>query len=302
MSVAFWSAAITAGKPVEVQPPEGYVLNIQNAAVTGKGTDAVVLRAKTISIEGDEIDAVLCTLRPTKTDQCSLQLVFSYDVPIKFHITGDKSMELHLSGYYQPAPDDDDEDDEDMYGDEDDSEDDEIMQNTMANAAGGKLVVEDVGGEDEDSSEDDSEEDGVDAAFIQKMIAQQRGGQVPAVADDSEEDSEEDDSEEDDSEEDDSEDDSEESEDEAPPPAKAARVEGKGSGVPKTPQGSAQKPKTPQQQSGSKPKTTQQQSGSKPKTPQQSHGGNKPKTPQQQPKSAGKGPGFNNPGSGKRKH
>jgi len=35
MSIAFWSVELKKGKPVEVQPPEGYVLNLQNAAVTG---------------------------------------------------------------------------------------------------------------------------------------------------------------------------------------------------------------------------------------------------------------------------
>jgi len=35
MSIAFWSVELKKGKPAEVQPPEGYVLNLQNAAVTG---------------------------------------------------------------------------------------------------------------------------------------------------------------------------------------------------------------------------------------------------------------------------
>ena len=145
-------------------------MNVHNAALSGKGSEAVVLRAKTVSIEGNEIDAVLCTLRPKTSDQCGLQLVFAYDVPTTFHVSGDKGIELHLSGYYQPAPDDDGSDDEygDMPYDDEDSDDDEVATNTKANASG-KLVIEDVGDDDEESSDedDDDEEDGVDAAFIQ---------------------------------------------------------------------------------------------------------------------------------------
>ena len=34
--IAFWNAKVTAGKSVEVQPPEGYVLNLQQAALAGE--------------------------------------------------------------------------------------------------------------------------------------------------------------------------------------------------------------------------------------------------------------------------
>ena len=75
MSVAFWSAEIKAGKPAEVQPPEGYVLNIQNAALAVDSADAkgsLVLKAQTVSIEGDKLNAVLGTLRTGSCEQFNL--------------------------------------------------------------------------------------------------------------------------------------------------------------------------------------------------------------------------------------
>ena len=40
------------------------------------------LHAKTVSIEGDEMNAVLCTLRANTLEQTNLALVFGYDVPV----------------------------------------------------------------------------------------------------------------------------------------------------------------------------------------------------------------------------
>ncbi len=52
MSVAFWSVELSKGKPIEVQPPEGYVLNVQQAAIDAKDDTAVAtVKAKTTSIE-----------------------------------------------------------------------------------------------------------------------------------------------------------------------------------------------------------------------------------------------------------
>ena len=65
MSVAFWSTSLKPGKPIEVQPPEGYVLNLQNASIhttnanaTNKNT-ALVIKVKTTSIEGDDLESVI---------------------------------------------------------------------------------------------------------------------------------------------------------------------------------------------------------------------------------------------------
>ena len=73
MSIAFWSAIVKVGKPVEVQPPEGYVLNLQQAALVGHDANgSMVVKAHSISIEGNDIDAVLGTLRPITSDQFSM--------------------------------------------------------------------------------------------------------------------------------------------------------------------------------------------------------------------------------------
>lgn len=73
MSVAFWSAVVKVGKPVEVQPPEGYVLNLQQAALVDHDAKGfMVIKAHSVSIEGNKIDAVLGTLRPITSDQFSM--------------------------------------------------------------------------------------------------------------------------------------------------------------------------------------------------------------------------------------
>eukprot|EP01038_Epipyxis_sp_PR26KG_P007165 gene7165-9768_t len=206
MSVAFWSTPLKTTEPVEIQPPEGYVLNITQAALTGKGS--LVIKVSTISIEGDELVTVIGTLREQKSEQFPLSLVFGYDVPTKFSVTGDASATAYLSGYYQPAPnEDDDEDDEDgpfgRYGEDDEDEDDEDEDSeqedvkdtkkpvTAAKPAvvpevtkakvdpikdgkkDSKMVVEDAGDDEEDSDDDeDEDEDDVDEEFVTKMIKQ----------------------------------------------------------------------------------------------------------------------------------
>jgi hypothetical protein len=129
MSVAFWCITLKGGKSEEVQPPEGYVLNVQQCAIVGKPNESAVLQVNTTSVEGDSIDAVICTLRVGTSDQVGLNLVFGYDVPASFSCTG--KGELHVSGYYQPGPleDDDEMDEYGEYGEEgedDESDSDEV--------------------------------------------------------------------------------------------------------------------------------------------------------------------------------
>jgi hypothetical protein len=103
MSVAFWSVKLTNGKAVEVQPPEGYVLNVQQAAYVGEAH--TVVKVHTTSVEGDKLESVICTLRSKTADQVSMSLVFGYDVPVAFSAEG--KGEVYLSGYYQPGPEED---------------------------------------------------------------------------------------------------------------------------------------------------------------------------------------------------
>ena len=74
MSVAFWSVAIEQGKSVDVQPPEGYVLNLQTAAldITKDTKNPAVVKVATESIEGDAIEAILGTLKHGSAEQISL--------------------------------------------------------------------------------------------------------------------------------------------------------------------------------------------------------------------------------------
>ena len=67
-----------------------------------------MVHCKTLSIEGDEMKPVLCTLRASTFEQANLSLVFGYDVPATFSITGDAKAVVYLSGYLQPGPDDGD--------------------------------------------------------------------------------------------------------------------------------------------------------------------------------------------------
>jgi hypothetical protein len=103
MSVAFWSVKLTNGKAVEVQPPEGYVLNVQQAALSGEGT--AVIKVHTTSVEGDKLESVIGTLRSKGNDQFPLNLVFGYDVPVAFSVEG--KGDVYLNGYYQPGPEED---------------------------------------------------------------------------------------------------------------------------------------------------------------------------------------------------
>lgn len=279
MSVAFWSVAVKSGEKLEVQPPEGYVLNVQQVALAGEGSGKVSLKVETESIEGEPIDAVLCSLKGNAVEQVSLALVFGYDVPVKLYTTGDAKYVLHVSGYYQPAPEDFDEDDDDEEDDDEDDDDEGLV--TKAETL--KALAAAGGEDDEEDDDDDEEEDDAEtAAFIKKMIAKNASAGAGKKGGDDEEDDDEDD--EDDEDEEDDEDDEEE--DDAPP----AKMQ-------KTPQGAKptqqkpqqnQKPGTPGQQ---KPGTPGQQ---KPGTPGQ--GQQKHKSPA--PHSGGKPQGNNTPKGG----
>jgi hypothetical protein len=317
MSVAFWSATVKNGEPCEVQPPEGFVLNLQQAALVGAKSNqsSQVLKVKTIAIEGEDIDAVIGTLRPVTADQISFSLVFGYDVPVTFSTTGDANGTIHLSGYYQPGPDDDaeggsfdgDEDMDGMSGDEDDEDSDEdeddvhnaklalelAKKSAKPNSKGKVVQLPSDDEEEESDDESDDEDKAVDEAFVQKMIkktsaapvrpatpAAKKGPAPPADSEESDEESDEDEEgSEDGSDDEDDEDDSEESDEEAPP-MKSQKVASKGTVTPagqnKAQQGN--KPAQPAFGSGNSKPNTPAAKGhdNKPKTPQQPQSGNKP--------------------------
>lgn len=229
-----------SGKAVEVQPPEGYVLNLQLAALHGENEKCAVVKVETMAIEGDPLKAVICTLRSKSNDQCNVNLVFGYDVSTKFSFEGDKSSTVYLSGYYQPAPEDMGSEDEFGNYEESDSDEDDEEKPMQSAPKESKLVVEeDSEGDDSDS---DIEEDSVDEEFIKKMIA---ANKASASDSDSEEDSEGEDEEDSES----------ESEEEPEPPKKVAKTSTPGKAAPvqnKTPQRPATAPQRTPQTGGNK--------------------------------------------------
>ena len=117
MSLAFVSFELRLDKPVVPLIPDGYVMNISQAALAMDKMDDskgyLQVYVKTKSIEGDDINALLGTLRAGQTEQCVLNLVFGEDVEITFCVKGSAKGSVHLSGYYQPGPEDHDDEDED---------------------------------------------------------------------------------------------------------------------------------------------------------------------------------------------
>lgn len=283
MSVAFWSCKLAKGKPQEVQPPEGYVLNVQQAALTGEGK--AIVKLKTVSIEGDEMEAVVGTLKSGSCDQIALSLVFGFDVPTTFSVEcSTKDTAVYLSGYYQPGPDSNDDDDDDDYegmmggGDSDsdsgeDSNDDEAPQLKAINNGKNSRVQELESGSDSSGDDDDEEEEKVDEKFVKKMIAKNQiaGKGKP----ESDEESGDDDS------------GSEDSEDDEPP-VKSTKTAAKGT---VTPSGQKSKANTPATKpNNSKPNTPANKGNNK--TPNKGKG---QKTPQNNQK------GGNQQSSDKRK-
>ena len=118
MSVAFVSFELTPGKPVVPSIPEGYVMNISQAALALEKVDDtkggyLQVYVKTKSIEGDDLNALVGTLRAGQVEQFALNLVFGEDDEIIFSVKGTAKGSVHLSGYYQPGPEEEDDEDDD---------------------------------------------------------------------------------------------------------------------------------------------------------------------------------------------
>lgn len=111
MAVAFWSIKLNSnGEKVKVQPPEGFVLTITMVALDTTDVEnnaSFTVKLATQSIEGSDIDSIIGTLKGNGTTQFSTNIVIGYDVETEFSV-GSKSSKgvVHLSGYYQPAPND----------------------------------------------------------------------------------------------------------------------------------------------------------------------------------------------------
>jgi len=157
MSVAFWSQIVKPGESEDVQPPEGYVLNVQNIALTGSKSekDSAQVFAKTLSVDGEMSTTLLGTLRPMACDQFQTQLVFGFDVPVTFVVESSNSkVSVHMSGYYQPGPDDEEEEDSEEEYDSDENM--EVYQNLVSSGGMDGFPVGDEDSEDVSSRGCDS--------------------------------------------------------------------------------------------------------------------------------------------------
>jgi len=124
MAVIFFGEVVSAGKPLSYEVPEGFVLNICQAALgaQAKGNASLLVGAENAS--GEQSKVVVCTLRAQKTEHTQLSLVFDSESPIVFEVEGNES--VNVTGFLQLSNDEDydgeDDEDIDIYGGEDSSE------------------------------------------------------------------------------------------------------------------------------------------------------------------------------------
>jgi len=154
---------ISSGQDCVFRPPEEYVLNVAQIALTaeaqgfgkttkgGKSSDSklpkelppTVVLVTSKNLQGDDVTSTVCTL-DGMCRQCSVALSFGWDEDVKFslHPAGGQGP-VSLTGYLQPSPEGMDNEDDMGYGDGDSEESGE----------------EDGGEEEEGSSDDDDDDD-----------------------------------------------------------------------------------------------------------------------------------------------
>ena len=196
MSIAFWTSILRKNEINVISVPEGFVLNLQQAALE-KGDYAKVW-CKAPSADGEIANALLCTLREGSCDQQMLQLVFGEDNDddnednegenkVKFSIESNSPDAIvHLSGYFQPGPSDFDMNDEhlmnmtggcstgycdDKYDDDDNDEDYETneLYDKMYNSKNGLMQIDNVYDDENDDSSSDDDDDDEDEDFVKEM-------------------------------------------------------------------------------------------------------------------------------------
>jgi hypothetical protein len=150
---------ISSGQDCVLRPPEEYVLNVAQIALTAaaqglgktsanngnklpKVVPPTVVLVTSKNLQGEDVTSTVCTL-DASCRQCSVALSFGWDEDVTFSLhPGGGQGPVSLTGYLQPSPDGMDNEDDMGYdgeeGSEDSGEDDE---------------------EEEGSSEDDDEED-----------------------------------------------------------------------------------------------------------------------------------------------
>jgi len=148
----FWGLIIKAGETREADIPEGGVVTIAQAALTGSKNGE---SSQIFALVEDQTKFLLATLVAGRTDQQQFDLNFFYDQTVKFEVSG--SGEIHLTGYLQ-ALDSEENDENGFEGIQSSDEDEQEIEPTDLKKAppvgvkSSKFAPEDV--EEEDSEEE----------------------------------------------------------------------------------------------------------------------------------------------------
>jgi hypothetical protein len=170
--LAFYAQEVEHGEGVELRPPEEYVLNITQVALTPKAQgigskikatiDPTVLQIVSKDINGEQVVSTVCTLDHT-CRQATVNLTFGWDEIVTFRLAeGGGKGPVSISGFLQPSPDEEDElgyrqSGEYSSDDEEDEEDDDEELDPRVYGMNGE--EEDDDEEDDDEDEDDEDED-----------------------------------------------------------------------------------------------------------------------------------------------
>lgn len=192
--LGFWTENVALGDDVVMRPPEEYVLNITQVALTPeaqgfgskggikKTIEPTILQATTKDINGDDVVSTICTLDHT-CRQATVSLCLGCDETTTFSlVAGGGKGPISMTGYLQPSPDEQDEMGgmSGAYGGSSDEEDDDETQDDprFFGMQGGE-DSDDDDSEDEDDSEDDSEDD--EAPMLEAASKRKRSFDVSAL-------------------------------------------------------------------------------------------------------------------------
>lgn len=172
---------ISSGQDCVLRPPEEYVLNVAQIALTAaaqglgskasakkgnKASDAklpqelppTVVLVTSKNLQGDDVTSTVCTL-DHGCRQCSVALSFGWDEDVTFSLhPGGGQGPVSLTGYLQPSPEGMDNEDDMGYGGEEGSEEE----------SGEEESGEDDDEEEGSSEEDDEEDEGMAPLLVGK--------------------------------------------------------------------------------------------------------------------------------------
>jgi hypothetical protein len=177
--LCYFGAEVAADKETALQPPEEYVLNISQIALTPeaqgigsknglkKTIEPTVVQVSGKDINGVDVVSTVCTLDHT-CRQTSCSLTFGWDEEITFSLAkGGGKGPVSITGFLQPSPDEEDEmngfpgDDDD--DDDDDEDDDDEGQSGAFFAPRGEGQGDDDSDDDDDDDEEDDDSDDDDS-------------------------------------------------------------------------------------------------------------------------------------------